>query len=43
LGRLLVRRKQRTLQVHPRTEDSPLGRAWSQLRQSYVDGDMAFT
>ncbi|HEX9597133.1 MAG TPA: hypothetical protein VF982_09670, partial [Anaerolineales bacterium] len=43
LGRLLLRRKRRTLQVHPRAEDSPLGRAWGQLRQSYVDGDMAFT
>ncbi len=43
LARLLVRRKQRTLQVHPRAADSPLGRAWPQLEQTYVDGDMAFT
>lgn len=43
LGRLLVRRKQRTLQVHPRAADSPLGRAWQQLEQTYVDGDTAFT
>lgn len=43
LARLLVVRKQRTLQVHPRSADSPLGRAWPSLEQSYVDGDMAFT
>lgn len=43
LARLLVRRKQRTLQVHPRAADSPLGRAWPHLEQTYVDGDMAFT
>ena len=43
LGRLLVRLKQRTLQVHPWAEDSPMGDAWRRLRQSYVDGDMAFT
>jgi GNAT superfamily N-acetyltransferase len=43
LGRLLVQRKQRTLQVHPRSADSPLGRAWQQLEQTYVDGDTAFT
>jgi len=43
LSRLLVRRKQRTLQVHPRAADSPLGQAWPHLEQSYVDGDMAFT
>jgi GNAT superfamily N-acetyltransferase len=40
---LLIERKQRTLQVHPRAADSPLGRAWQQLEQSYVDGDTAFT
>ncbi len=43
LSRLLVRRKQRTLQVHPRAANSPLGRAWGEVQQSYVDGDMAFT
>jgi GNAT superfamily N-acetyltransferase len=43
LACLLVRRKQRTLQVHPRSADSPLGKAWPQLEQTYVDGDMAFT
>ncbi len=43
LARMLVQRKQRTLQVHPRAADSPLGRAWQQLEQTYVDGDTAFT
>jgi hypothetical protein len=43
LTKLLVQRRQRVCQVHPRAEDSPLGRAWPELRQSYVDGDMAFT
>ncbi|MEX1143307.1 MAG: GNAT family N-acetyltransferase [Anaerolineales bacterium] len=43
LAKLLVRRRQRVCQVHPRGADSPLGRAWPELRQSYVDGDMAFT
>jgi len=43
LASLLVHRRQRICQVHPRAADSPLGRAWTELRQSYVDGDMAFT
>jgi GNAT superfamily N-acetyltransferase len=40
---LLLRRKQRTLQVHPRSAGSPLAAAWPQLVQHYTDGDMAFT
>lgn len=43
LGRLLVQRRVRTTQVHPRAADSPLGRAWQQLEPSYLDGDTAFT
>lgn len=43
LGRLLTIRRKRTLQVHPRSADSPLGRAWREIQQSYVDGDTAFT
>ena len=43
LARLLVQRRQRICQVHPRAKDSPLGRAWPELQQTYVDGDMAFT
>lgn len=42
-ARLLVRRRQRVCQVHPRTADSPLARARHQLEQTYCDGDMAFT
>lgn len=42
-GSLLVLRKQRTLQVHPRAAESPLGRAWQHLQQGYTDGDTAFT
>lgn len=40
---LLVHRKQRTLQLHPRAANSPLAAALPTLRQSYVDGDTAFT
>lgn len=43
LGRLLVVRKQRTCQVHPRSVDSPMALAWQQIEQTYCDGDMAFT
>ncbi len=39
----LVRRKQRTLQLHPRAANSPLAAALPALRQTYVDGDTAFT
>jgi GNAT superfamily N-acetyltransferase len=40
---LLVRRKQRTLQLHPRSANSPLAAALPALQQTYVDGDTAFT
>jgi GNAT superfamily N-acetyltransferase len=43
LGRLLVVRRQRTCQIHPRSSDSPMGRAWQHIQQTYCDGDMAFT
>ncbi|MCL5428893.1 MAG: GNAT family N-acetyltransferase [Chloroflexi bacterium] len=43
LSRLLVVRRQRTCQVHPRSVDSPMARAWQQIEQTYCDGDMAFT
>jgi hypothetical protein len=43
LAGALVRHRQRTLQVHPRSADSPLGRAWPHIEQTYCDGDMAFT
>jgi len=43
LGKLIVTKKQRICQVHPKSEDSPLGLAWRDLKQSYVDGDTPFT
>lgn len=43
LAKLIVHHRQRTLQVHPRAADSPLGRAWPHIAQTYCDGDMAFT
>lgn len=43
LGRMLVQRRQRICQVYPSADESPLGRAWPHLQQSYVDGDTAFT
>ncbi|MEX2160843.1 MAG: GNAT family N-acetyltransferase [Anaerolineales bacterium] len=43
LGRILVHRRQRTLQVHPRAADSPMAQAWAHIEQTYCDGDMAFT
>lgn len=43
LGKLILSKKQRIYQVHPKSEDSPLGRAWRDLQLNYVDGDMPFT
>lgn len=43
LGRLLVQRHHRICQVHPASDDSPMAHAWPNLRQTYVDGDTAFT
>ena len=43
LGRLLVIRRHRICQVHPRSADSPMAQAWQQIVQTYCDGDMAFT
>ncbi|MCW5874542.1 MAG: GNAT family N-acetyltransferase [Anaerolineales bacterium] len=45
LRRLLVRRLQRTLQLHPRSASSPLAQALAEggFVQHYTDGDMAFT
>jgi hypothetical protein len=40
---LLLVRKQRTLQLHPRSTDSALAKALPSLQQRYTDGDMAFT
>jgi hypothetical protein len=35
--------RERIMQVHPRSPDSPLGRAWRAIEQDMADGDMAFT
>jgi predicted N-acetyltransferase YhbS len=43
LGRLLVQHRQRVCQVHAYSETSPMAQAWQQIRQTYVDGDTAFT
>jgi len=43
MGRLLVLRRHRTCQVHPRSTDSPMAQAWQDIEQTYYDGDMAFT
>lgn len=43
LGRLLVEGRQRICQVYAVSADSPMGRAWRQIEQTYVDGDTAFT
>lgn len=43
LGRLLVIRRHRICQVHPRSTDSPMAQAWPHIEQTYCDGDMAFT
>jgi predicted N-acetyltransferase YhbS len=43
LSKLLVLWRQRTLQLHPHAPDSPLAQALPHLRQTYVDGDTAFT
>jgi GNAT superfamily N-acetyltransferase len=43
LGKIILNNKQRIYQVHPKSEESPLGIAWRDLQLNYVDGDMPFT
>jgi GNAT superfamily N-acetyltransferase len=43
LGRLLLQRRERTYQCHPCHSDSPLARAWADIRLAYSDGDMPFS
>ncbi|MCH7662903.1 MAG: GNAT family N-acetyltransferase [Chloroflexi bacterium] len=43
LGKLIMTKKQRICQVHPKAEDSSLGKAWRNLQQNYVDGDTPFS
>lgn len=43
LGKMILTKKQHICQVHPHSENSPLGRAWRDLELSIVDGDTAFS
>jgi hypothetical protein len=43
LGRLLLRLKERTYQIHPRSADSPLARVKDRVVLHYTDGDTPFT
>jgi len=43
LGILIVTKKQRICQVHPKAEESSLGKAWRDMQQNYVDGDTPFS
>jgi hypothetical protein len=43
LGRLVLLRKTRIYQCHPKSEDSPLGRSWQDIQRHLYDGDMAFS
>jgi GNAT superfamily N-acetyltransferase len=43
LGRLLLHKKLRTTQVHPKGENSPLELSWREMELNYCDGDMAFS
>jgi hypothetical protein len=43
LGRLLVRKKIRVTQCLPKSDDSPLGRAWREMTPTFVDGDLPFS
>jgi len=43
LANLILTKKQRIYQVHPKSQDSPLGKAWPDLHLNYVDGDTPFT
>jgi len=42
-GMRIYQRHRRIYQVHPRSADSPLARAWRDLQLDFADGDMAFT
>lgn len=43
LRSLLLVRKSRTYQAHPKGEDSPLAQAWPEFSFAYPDGDMPFS
>lgn len=43
LGRVILRKKNRIYQFHPRSDTSPLGVYWREIELNYCDGDMAFS
>jgi len=43
LGKMILSKKHQIYQVHPRSEDSQLGKALPDLRLNYADGDKPFT
>jgi GNAT superfamily N-acetyltransferase len=43
LGRLLLVRRERIYQCHPKSGDSPLAQAWDSIQFKYTDGDMPFS
>jgi GNAT superfamily N-acetyltransferase len=43
LGKLLLHKKERIYQCLPRSLDSPLAKAWSNIQFKLTDGDMPFT
>lgn len=43
LARLLLSTKERIYQASPRSENTPLGKAWPELELNYCDGDTPFT
>jgi len=42
-GRILLQRKERIYQCHPKTESSPLAGTWQEIEFHLYDGDMAFS
>jgi hypothetical protein len=43
MRRLLLHKKQRIYQCHPKDDHSPLGQWWQEIELNYCDGDMPFT
>jgi hypothetical protein len=43
LGKILLQKRGRIYQCHPKSFDSPLAKAWSDIRFHLYDGDMAFS
>ena len=43
LGRLLLQKRQRIYQSHPKSPESPLALAWKDIAFQYSDGDMSFS